>query len=629
MKENRTSLHWLPETADWNSRLRLESDSNCPDEWKSLVRLAKDKLDTIQTVRLDRCLNQKLKTACFDPTIIRIAVLSSSTVDHLLPSIRIAGLRRSQIVKIYSPEYGQYQREIVDRKSELYNFVPDVVLFALDAQHLVQGIYSSADVAEALKQRLEGLSRLWSIVRQSFGSIVIQHTPMPVFETVMGENEYFSPWSKAAILSQLATRLRTTAESNGVLLLSLDRHVAQDGLAAWHDPVLWHHAKQEIHPSAAPLYGDLVMRIVAAARGMSYKCLVLDLDNTLWGGVVGDDGLEGIKIGQGSALGEAFGYFQRYIKDLSQRGVILAVCSKNDEANALEIFEKHPEMVLKRNDIACFVANWNDKASNLRYIANQLNIGVDSLVFVDDNPAERAIVRLELPMVAVPELPIDPTFYSKVISDAGYFEAVQITDEDLSRTASYQNKVEREAFAETVSDLSAYLRGLEMRACWNRFTHVDQARIVQLINKTNQFNLTTQRTTFEVISQLIDNNSVLSLQIRLMDTFGDNGIVAIVIGIPENDAIRLTTWLMSCRVLGRGLEDETLNLVVLEARRLGARRLIGEYCRSAKNAMVSEHYERLGFILSHVATDKTEWILALGDWVDRTTYIKSKHAAVN
>ena len=217
------------------------------------------------------------------------------------------------------------------------------------------------------------------------------------------------------------------------------------------------------------MYGELVARLLAAQQGRAFKCLALDLDNTLWGGVIGDDGLYGIALGQGSALGEAFVAFQRYARDLSRRGVILAVCSKNDEANALEPFEQHPEMVLQREDIACFVANWTDKASNLREIAAQLNIGLDALVFVDDNPFERNIVRRELPMVAVPELPDDPALYADCLADAGYFESVRLTAEDLQRARQYQANAERAAARGSTTDLEGYLRSLDMDLRWRRF----------------------------------------------------------------------------------------------------------------------------------------------------------------
>jgi FkbH-like protein len=440
---------------------------------------------------------------------------------------------------------------------------------------------------------------------------------------LLGGNEHRLPGSKAAFIARLGAALRPMADAAGVDLLALDERAARDGLTAWHDAGLWHRAKQEISPTAAPMYGDLVGRIIAARLGRSFKCLVLDLDNTLWGGVIGDDGLEGIVLGQGSAMGEAFVAFQDYCRELSRRGVILAVCSKNDAANALEAFDKHPEMVLRRGDIACFVANWSDKASNLRAIAEQLNIGLDSLVFVDDNPFERSLVRQELPMVAVPEIGDDPVSYAQTIADAGYFEALAITEEDRERSGQYQGNLMRESLRSTATDLPSYLRGLEMRLAWRGFDAVGLSRIVQLINKTNQFNLTTRRTTEDDVLGVMRDSRAFGLQLRLIDRFGDNGIIAIVIGrMRDGDDLVIDTWLMSCRVLGRQVEPTTLNLVAAQARRLGARRLVGEYVPTKKNAMVRDHYERLGFTIVETAEDgASRAVLGLVGFTPAETFI--------
>ncbi len=413
------------------------------------------------------------------------------------------------------------------------------------------------------------------------------------------------------------------ADAANVELLALDDRVARDGLAAWHNPTFWHHAKQEVTPAAAPMYGDLVGRLLAAGQGRSAKCLVLDLDNTLWGGVVGDDGLEGIVIGQGSASGEAYLAFQEYCRELARRGVILAVCSKNDEANALEPFERHPEMALKRADIACFVANWSDKAANLRQVAAELNIGLDSLVFVDDNPFERNLIRRELPMVAVPEVSEDPVSFIAAIADAGYFEALSVTEEDRERTAQYHGNRARDALRASITDMDSYLRGLEMQLVWRPFDRIGLARTVQLINKSNQFNLTTRRYTDQEVLAVMDDPAAFGLQLRLIDRFGDNGVIAIVIGRLRDDRdLLIDTWLMSCRVLGRQVEPTTLNLIADQARRLGARRLVGDYIPTKKNGMVKDHYTKLGF----AATDKTpdggnRAVLDLAGFVPAATFI--------
>jgi FkbH-like protein len=596
--------------------------------WQSLVALANFRLGSLETMRLDRRRARALPgpPSGLATKPVWLAVLGSSMVDHLLPAIRVAGLRRGIWIETFIPDYGQYAQDLMNPASALHRFRPDAVLFALDAPHLLQGLEPGMEAGAWLERRVATLAGYWQAARQAFGCQVIQNIPLPVFVPLLGGNEHRLPGSRVTALRRLSAMLRERSDAADVDIVSLDDRAATDGLAAWHDPALWHRAKHEIHPDAAPLYGDLVGRLIAAAQGRSSKCLVLDLDNTLWGGVIGDDGLEGLKLGQGSAAGEAFAAFQHYVRDLGRRGIILAVCSKNDEANALEPFERHPEMVLRRDDIACFVANWTDKAANLRHIAERLNIGLDSLVFADDNPAERAIVRRELPMVAVPELPDDPTLYAACLADAGYFEARHITQEDLTRTGQYRDNQRREALAASTTDLPSYLRSLQMRMVWSRFDKLNQPRIVQLINKTNQFNLTTIRVSDEDVAGLIADDTALTLQLRLLDAFGDNGIIAIIAGHPETEAIRLDLWLMSCRVLGRGVEEETLNLVVDEALRLGAKRLTGQYRPTAKNGMVREHYARLGFTLAGEANGATEWTLPLDDWTPRPTYITRERA---
>jgi FkbH-like protein len=382
----------------------------------------------------------------------------------------------------------------------------------------------------------------------------------------------------------------------------VDSFVARDGLDNWHDRALWFRSKQEIAPSAAPIYGEALSRILAARKGRSAKCLVLDLDNTLWGGVVGDDGLEGIVIGQGSPLGEAYVAFQQHVRELSRRGVVLAICSKNDEAFALEPFERHPEMVLKRSDISAFAANWSDKPANIRAIAQQLNIGLDSLVFVDDNPFERELVRRELPMVSVPEVSDEPATYAGTLADAGYFEAVSVTAEDRVRTQQYRSNQIREDARKSATDLPSYLRSLEMRLIWSLFDRVGLQRTVQLINKSNQFNLTTRRYSEDEVIAVMQDPAAVGLQFRLIDRFGDNGVIGIVIGRLRNKAeLYLDIWLMSCRVLGRQVEQAMLNVIVRQAFRLGAERVLGEYIPSEKNAMVRRHYPDLGFVEAEVA----------------------------
>ena len=594
-------LRWLPDLPDWRTRLRALASAE--DPWTQGVALANARLDFTRTNALDDTLRRH--TECAVPAgtgtkPVRLAVLGSATLAHLHASIRVAGLRRSIHVTTYENDYGQYLQELLDERSGLHAFKPDVVLFAFDAYHLTQGLhaaFSIADADAALADTLARIEQCWTLARTAFACPVMQQTALDVFPAVLGSNEHRLPGSRGRFVARLNEALRIAADAHGVDLVAVDDAARRDGLAAWHDPALWHRSKQEVTPARAPTYGDLVGRVIAARQGRSYKCLVLDLDNTLWGGVIGDDGLDGIVLGQGSPMGEGFTAVQDYAKELARRGVILAVSSKNDEANAWEPFDKHPEMTLRRSDIASFRANWQDKASNIRAIAAELNIGLDSLVFLDDNPFERNLVREELPMVAVPEVPDDdPGRVPAVLADAGYFESLGITAEDLERTAQYQENRAREDLRASVTDMDGYLRALEMRMVWNRFDSVGQSRVVQLINKTNQFNLTTRRHNDSDVAAIMADARAFGLQIRLLDRFGDNGIIAIVIGrLTEPGTVTIDTWLMSCRVLGRGVERTTLNLVTAQALALGATRLIGEYVPTKKNGMVREHYTKLGF----------------------------------
>lgn len=595
-------LTWLPDQPDWNSALKAVSALDQSEAWDRMVGLAEARLDMMATTRLDRqfvkSFHENVPTG-LQTKPVRLAVLGSSTVDHLHSGIRIGALRRNIWVSIYKANYGQYVQDIYDPSSALHAWKPDTILFAFDSKHLLGG-YQVGESPEASQTRVDAtvdrIVQLWRTARDKFNCEVIQQTALPVYPRLFGENEDRLSSSPAALLGQINERLRALAPAEGVTLLALDQWAAQDGLAAWYDPTLWHRAKQEVHLAAAPVYGDIVGRILAAQQGKSRKCLVLDLDNTLWGGVIGDDGLDGIMLGQGSALGEAFCDFQRYAKDLGKRGVILAVCSKNDEKNALLPFEQHQDMILKREDIACFSASWGDKATAIRAIARQLNIGLDAVVFADDNPFERNIVRRELPMVAVPELPEDPALYATMIARAGYFESISATAEDMARTQQYKENSERESEREKATDMQSYLQSLEMKLSWSRFTSADQARVVQLINKTNQFNLTTRRYAAKEVADLLVDASAMPLQFRLADKFGDNGIISIVIGnLVDATTIDIDTWLMSCRVLGRQVEQAVLEVVVNEARRMGATRLVGRYRPTEKNGMVAEHYQRLGF----------------------------------
>jgi len=607
------SLYWLTEPPEWRDRLRalraqIAGVHDPAIAWREAMALAKAPLDFQRTVALDQALQfglgpDAVRAPSGDRHAVRLAILSTSTTGRLGAAIRVACLRRGLACTLYEPDYGQGLQELNDPQSGLYRFAPTAVLFATDARTAIGGLAPVAQADEAHSERqafVARLTRAWRRARDAWSCQVIQQTCLPLFPSLLGENEHLLAASPAHFIAQLNADLRLAAGEAGVDILGVDAHAAQDGMAVWHDAALWFGAKQEISATAAPLYGDLVARVVAARRGLSAKGLVLDLDNTIWGGVVGDDGVAGLVLGPGSAAGEAYLSLQAYAKALAARGVVLAVCSKNDEAVARSAFAQHPEMLLRLDDIAWFAANWQDKATNLRAIAKGLNLGLDSLVFVDDNPAERDLVRRELPMVSTPELPEDPALVPQCLADAGYFEAVTVTEEDRARSGLYRSNAVRAELEAQATDLESYLADLQMRLSWAPFDPINLPRIVQLINKTNQFNLTARRMTQAQVADLIAAPDVLTLQFRLRDRFGDNGIIAVVIAHAVADAAppasyRIDTWLMSCRVLGRGVESATLNVVAAQALVRGAGRLIGVYRPTERNGMVAEHYAKLGF----------------------------------
>ena len=614
---SQTELDWLPRIPDFRQQLSSLPDTLLVNDgrafWPAAIKLANHCLDFVQTTKLDRLL-QRVSVPAPAPQV-RLAVLGSSTTSHLLSGIRIGALRRNIFCDIYECGHNQYVQELHQPDSALHSFHPDAILFSFDARHLTSG-------GRSVEQTLEAITASWKRARE-ICSHVIQQTILPVFPPLLGQNEHRLPSSPGAATARINSSLRPLADEFGVHLLAVDDWAARGGTAAWHSAALWHRAKQEITPGMSPLYGDLVARLLSALNGKSARCLVLDLDNTLWGGVIGDDGVGGIELGQGSAVGEAYLSVQEYALKLAGRGVILAVCSKNDEATALLPFEKHSEMILKRSDIACFVANWKDKAANLREIARALSIGLDTLVLVNDSPFEREQVRRELPEVTVLELPEDPALYPACIADSGCFEAAGITAEDFRRTELYQANLDRENLRGNATDLPGYLKSLGMVLRHSPFDRIGLKRIAQLINKTNQFNLSTKRYTEQDVERFIGHEDHLTWQVRLLDRFGDNGIVAVVIaGISRGtSSLVLDTWLMSCRVLGRSIEHATLALVVRAARELGLRRIRAEYVPTGKNEMLRGILPALGFENSSETGASTLWELDLESYIQPEVFV--------
>jgi len=521
--------------------------------------------------------------------------------------------------EIVSAPYDQVMQQALDPQSQINRARLDAVLLAVDHRWLKldRAAFDSetaqarvTDALERLRAAVEGLRE------HSRAAAILQTVPVPP-QALFGSYDRGWPGSVRAMIETFNRDLVRLAADTQNYVLDVAALAERVGTDRWFDPVHWATYKLPFSGECFPVYADWLGRLLGAIRGKARKCLVLDLDNTIWGGVIGDDGLDGLVLGQGSALGEAHLSVQQCALELRARGIVLAVCSKNDDTVARSAFREHPEMLLKENDIGVFQANWQDKPANLEAIAKALNIGLDALVMLDDNPAERARIRAVLPMVAVPELPRDPNWFAWTLMAAGYFEAVTFSPEDAGRADSYAADAQRAEVRATVRDPGDYLASLEMVLTCSPFDAQNRKRIVQLINKTNQFNLTTKRYTEAEVTAMEDDASLLTLQARLADKFGDLGMIGVIIARAQagTDIWEIDTWLMSCRVLGRRVEEAMLASVVSAARARGAKRLAGVYRPTAKNAMVADHFEKLGFALTSAAPDGKHYVLSLDGYV--------------
>jgi FkbH-like protein len=518
------------------------------------------------------------------------------------------------------PPFDQVMQEAIDPASSTNRAGVDGVLVALD--HDWYGLDRPAldDPRAAVTGATARLEALLTALSAHTAATLYLSTVASPPVSLFGSLDARSPGAPRALIEALNAAIASLADERGAVLVDTRALADRVGAERWFDLVQRLAYKLPFASAFGAIYADWVGRLLGAARGKARKCLVLDLDNTIWGGAVGDDGMEGLVLGPGGARGESFLALQKYALDLKERGVILAVCSKNDDATARRAFASHPEMALKLGDVAVFQANWLDKPSNLEAIARSLNIGLDALVLLDDNPAERAEVRAALPMVAVPELPADPAWFAWTLANAGYFESVGFSDEDRRRAAAYAADARRAKAKLTTRDLGDYLASLDMRLWAGPFDPAGRRRIAQLINKTNQFNLTTRRYSEAEVAAFETDPATITVQARLADRFGDLGMIGVVIAKarPAEDGARevlIDSWLMSCRVLGRKVEEAMLRVLVERAAATGAARLRAHYRPTAKNGMVRGLLDRLGFTLA--AEDREggrDYHLALADW---------------
>lgn len=546
---------------------------------------------------------------------IRVAVLASSTATHFNDVLKFWLAKEGFTTQIFEAEYSTIHQSILDPQSQLYEFNPDIVCLFINYRDIKCDLppgSSPAVVEETISAAVNECVSLWRALRQKSNCHIIQNNADLPYHRIFGNYETTPVWGHIHILRQLNLNLAKALEP-GVSILDLDFLASVYGRRKWHDSRFWYHSKHSFALDATGLVAHELAKTIGAIKGTAKKCLVLDLDNTLWGGIIADDGLEGIVLGNGPD-GEAYVDFQRYLLKLKERGIILAVCSKNEEEIAKEPFLKHPDMVLKLEDMVIFKANWKDKVGNIKEIAESLNIGLDSIVFVDDNPVEREYVKINLPMVSVPRMPSDPSDYIDAVSSGSYFETVLFSDEDSIRSTYYRSNIERAGFQSQFSDLSDYLRSLNMEMVVDYFDEFHLPRIAQLINKSNQFHLTTTRYTESEISSIQHDTTKKGLYFKLKDRFGDNGLISAVILQKQPDSsIYIDTWVMSCRVLSRGVEEFICSEIISFAKKQKCRKVIGKYIPTAKNKLVADLYGRLLFNMIKESQGITFWELTLSD----------------
>ncbi len=536
----------------------------------------------------------------------RVALAGSYTTAQLGALLRVAALRRRLHLDVYETGFDLFAQEILDPRSALYEFEPDYVIIAAhDGSVRFPSLTDAADVVAALDAEVRRWRSLWEAVQANSSARVVQHNFAIPPETAWGHVASRVRGTRDEMLRALNAKLAEAA-GDDVLIVDCDRVASTAGKSRWFDARYWHLAKQAVALDALPELARHTAAVLAAAEGMSSKCIALDLDNTLWGGVVAEDGLSGIHLG-GSPQGEAYVAFHEYLLALRSRGVVLAVASKNNEADAREPFERHPDTRLRLDHFASFHANWNDKPASLKAIARELSIGLDAIVFVDDNPAERELVRQVLPEVEVVQLPPDPSGYVRALSDSLLFELASLTSEDVARAGHYEARAAAAARAEQASSLDEFYGSLGMEAFVAPFDELNLPRIAQLVGKTNQFNLTTRRHSLTELREFMDDERSITMYLRLRDQFGDHGLVAVLIAREDAGVADIDTWLMSCRVIGRTVENEMLARLCALALERGITRLRGTFIPTAKNGVVQDIYERFGFTQSPNGAGTATW----------------------
>ncbi|MDY6987486.1 MAG: HAD-IIIC family phosphatase [Thermodesulfobacteriota bacterium] len=564
-------------------------------------------------------LKKNLKKDFAHLPVKKIAVLGNTSTQMLAQAIRGYGYHVGLNLETFEADYDQIELSVFQKSSRLHEYQPEIVLIFQATQKLAKHFYplSAQQKAMFAESQIEKARAIYDALTSLHSCKVIYSNFPEIDDKVFGN---YGPKITFSLISQvrrLNMELTSLSQQCRDLFVNdLSSLYSHYGHIFAHDPKIYVSADMVFSLDFLPVIAKNTVDIILSLSGKSRKCLILDLDNTLWGGTIGDDGLDKIQIGD-LGIGKAFSELQLWIKQLQQRGVIIVICSKNEEGTAKEPFVKHPDMILRLDDIALFMANWNNKVDNIKEIQKILNIGFDSMVFLDDNPFERNMVRTHLPEICVPELPEDPAEYLCHLRILNLFDTVSYSETDRSRTTQYQAEEKRSRARKAFIDEDEFLSSIDMTSRIRPFEHFLVPRVAQLTQRTNQFNLRTVRYTEDEVLKMVDSDRYATICFTLEDSFGDNGLVSAVILEKQPDSLFIDTWVMSCRVFGRGLEDLILNEIVALARKSGCRQLTGEYIPTKKNRLVKDLYLRMGF-----AERAGRWILHTEEYEDRRHFIK-------
>lgn len=549
----------------------------------------------------------------------KIAILGGQTTQNIKLMLELFLLNYGIKPAFYESEYNQWFEDGMFPNCELEEFAPDLIYVCTCIRNIVDfpQISDDKDIVELKRKAVvDKFYGLWDSLSSKYHCPIVQNNFEYPFFRLMGNKDASDYHGRVNFVTRINCDFYDYAQSHENFYICDVNYISSAyGLDKWADPYYWHMYKYAVSVPAIPYLSFNVANVIKSIYGKNKKAFNLDLDNTLWGGVIGDDGVDNIEIGQETSLAQTYSEFQEYIKLHKQIGVMLTVNSKNDENNALRGFER-PDSVLKKDDFVSFKANWNPKSMNLAETAQEMTLLPESFVFVDDNPAERAIVEGEMPGVAIPEIK-GVEHYIQIIDKSGFFEITNLSSDDLKRNEMYQENAKRQQLQSKFVNYEDYLKSLEMKSEIQGFIPTYMSRIAQLTNKSNQFNLTTKRYSQSEIEEVAEDSKHITLYGKLVDKFGDNGVVSIVIGRIDgenNDVLHMELWLMSCRVLKRDMEYAMMDELVEKAKEAGIKRIIGYYYPTAKNAMVKEFYSLQGFEkIDEDEAGNTTWVFNVND----------------